>query len=57
MITYSNETWVLKESVKRKFLVTRRKMLRRIFGPKKDRDCTVRGELKQVMNRQLGFEP
>jgi hypothetical protein len=32
-------------------------MLRRTFGPKKDRDFTVRGELKQVMNRQLGFEP
>jgi len=41
VITYSSETWVLKESVKRKLLVTGRK-IRRIFGPKKDRDCTWR---------------
>ena len=40
MTTYSSETWVLKESVKRKLLVTEKKILRRIVGPKKDRDCT-----------------
>ena len=42
MITYSSETCVLKESVKRKLLVTERKILRGMFGPKKDRDCTWR---------------
>ena len=42
VITYASETWVLKESIKRKLLITERKILRRIFGPTKDRDVTWR---------------
>jgi len=38
--TYASETWVLKESMKCKLLITARKILRRIFGPTKDRDGT-----------------
>jgi hypothetical protein len=33
MITYSCETWVLKETVINKLLVLERKILRKIFGP------------------------
>jgi hypothetical protein len=32
------KTWILQESVKQKLLITERKILRRIFGPAKDRD-------------------
>jgi len=38
VITYASETWVMKEYVKRKFIITERKILRRIFGNTKDRD-------------------
>jgi hypothetical protein len=37
VITYASETWALKESMKRKFLLTERKILRRIFERTKDR--------------------
>ena len=40
MTTYASETWVLKESMKWKLLITERRILRRIFGPTKDRDGT-----------------
>jgi hypothetical protein len=40
MITYSNETWVLKESIKRKLLITERNIFRRLYGPTKDWDGT-----------------
>ena len=40
VITWGSETWVLKEYVKRKLLITERKILRRIFGPTKDRNGT-----------------
>jgi hypothetical protein len=42
VITYASETWVLKESIKRKLLISERKLLRTIFGPTKDRDGTWR---------------
>jgi hypothetical protein len=35
IVTYASETWVLKEPVIQKLLVFERKILRRIFGPKK----------------------
>jgi len=42
VITYANETRALKESMKRKLLITDRNILRRIFRPTKDRDDTWR---------------
>jgi len=39
-VTYGCETWVLKETIKNKLMVFERKVLRRIFGPTKERDGT-----------------
>jgi hypothetical protein len=50
VITCDSETWVLKESVKRKLLVTERKILRRIFGPTKHRDGTWKIEISDELN-------
>jgi hypothetical protein len=41
-ITYTCETWVLKETIKNKLMVFEREVLRRIFGPTKERDGTWR---------------
>ena len=46
IVTYVCETWVLKETIKNKLMVFERKVLRRIFGPAKERDS----ESKQTMN-------
>jgi hypothetical protein len=43
-----HSTWVLKETIKNKLTVFERKVLRKIFGPTKERD--VHGESKQTMN-------
>jgi hypothetical protein len=40
VITNASETWVLKESTKRKLLINDRTILRRIFGHTKDIDGT-----------------
>jgi len=40
--TYACETWVLKETIKNKLMVFERKVLRKIFGPTKERDGTWR---------------
>jgi hypothetical protein len=49
VITCGSETWVLKESVKRKLLITERKVLR-IFGQTKDRDGTWEIEISDELN-------
>jgi hypothetical protein len=46
--TYACETWVLKETLKSKLMVFERKVLRKIFGPTKERDGTWR--IKTKMN-------
>jgi hypothetical protein len=38
IVTYASEAWVLKETIKNKLMVFERNMLRRIFGPRKERD-------------------
>jgi hypothetical protein len=43
-VKYTCETWVLKETMKNKLMVFERKVLRKIFGPTKER------ESKQTMN-------
>jgi hypothetical protein len=40
VITDACEKWILKESMKRKLLITERKILIRIFGPREDRNGT-----------------
>jgi len=42
IVTYAFETWVLKETTKTKLKVFERKVLRKNFGPKKERDGTRR---------------
>ena len=41
-INIPGETWVLKETIKSKLMVFERKVLRKIFGPTKERDGTWR---------------
>jgi hypothetical protein len=38
IVTYSCETWILKETIINKLLVFERKNLRKIFGPNKEND-------------------
>jgi hypothetical protein len=45
---------VLKESTKPKALITERKILRRIFGPTKDRDGTWRTKTNDELNNLVG---
>ena len=40
IVTYACETWVLKETIKNKLMVFERKVLRKVFGPTKERDGT-----------------
>jgi hypothetical protein len=53
---YASETWVLKESMKQKLLITERSILRRIFRPANDRDGTWRiktnGELSNLVRNK-----
>jgi len=42
IVTYACVTWVLKGTVKNKLMVFERKVLRKIFGPTKERDVTWR---------------
>jgi hypothetical protein len=48
VIDCANETRVVKENLKRKLLLSERKIFRRILGPK--RIEMAHGELKQNMN-------
>jgi hypothetical protein len=40
----ASETWILKVCMKQKLLIAERKILRRIFGPTKERDGTWRNK-------------
>jgi hypothetical protein len=37
IVTYACETWVLKETIKNKLMMFERKVLKRIFGLKKEK--------------------
>jgi hypothetical protein len=54
VIAYACETWVLKEAIKQKLMVFERKILRRIFGPTKERDCTWRIKTNDKLNKLIG---
>jgi hypothetical protein len=56
VITYACETWVLKETIKQKLLVFERKILRRIFGPTKERDGTRRIKTNDELNKLIGHK-
>jgi hypothetical protein len=49
-VTYTCETWVLKEKIKKKLTVFETKVLKRIFGPKKERDGTWRIKINDELD-------
>ena len=53
VVTYACETWVLKENIKIKLMVFERKVLRRIYGPTKERDGTWRIKSNEELNRLI----
>ena len=54
VVTYSCETWVLKENIKSKLKVFERKVLRRIYGPTKETDGTWRIKSNEELYRLTG---
>ena len=54
VVTYSCQTWVLKENIKSKLKVFERKVLRRIYGPTKETDGTWRINSNEELNRLTG---
>ena len=48
VVTYACETWLLKENIKTKLTVFERKVLRRIYGPTKER--MAHGRLNRMKN-------
>ena len=56
VITNASETWVLKESMTRKLLITERTILRRIFGHTNDIDGTWRINTNNELNKLIRKE-
>jgi hypothetical protein len=56
VVTYACETWVLKENTKLKIRVFERKVLRKIYGPTKEKDGTWRIKSNEELNRLTGNE-
>ena len=52
-VTYACETWVLKETIKNKLMVFEMKVLRKIFGPAKERDGTWRVKTNYELNKLI----
>jgi hypothetical protein len=50
IVTYACETWVLKETIKNEVMVFERKVLRKIFGPTKERDGAWRIKTNDELN-------
>ena len=53
MAIISATTWVLTESIKQTLLVFERKILRKIFGPTKERDGTWRIKTNNELNKLI----
>ena len=53
-VTYACETWVLKENKRSKLRVFERKVLRRIYGPTKEKDGTWRIKSNEELNILTG---
>ena len=54
VVTYACEMWVLKENKKTKLRVFARKVLRRIYGPTKEKDATWQIKSNEELNRLTG---
>ena len=53
-VTYVCETWVLKENIETKLRVFVRKVLRRIYGPTKEKEGTWQIKSNEELNRLTG---
>jgi hypothetical protein len=53
LVTYACEEWILKETIKNKLMVFERKVLRRIFGPTKERGGTWRIKTNNEMDELI----
>jgi len=53
IVTYACEKWVLKETIKNKSMVFERKVLRKIFGPTKERDGTWRIKTNDELDKLI----
>jgi hypothetical protein len=54
VVTYACETWVPKENIKTKIRLFERKVLRRIYGPTKEKDGTWRIKSNEELKRLTG---
>ena len=54
VVTYACETWVLKENTKTKLSAFERKVLRRIYGPTKEKDGTWQIKSNEELNKLTG---
>jgi len=54
VVTYACESWVLKENIKTKLRVFERKVLRKIYGPTKEKHGTWRIKSNEELNRLTG---
>ena len=55
IVTYSCETWILKENIINKLLVFERKILRKIFGPNNENGIwriKINQELNEIIKRK-----
>ena len=52
-VTYGCETWGLEGNVKNRFMVFKRKVLRKIFGPTKERDDTWRIKTNDELDKLI----
>jgi len=55
IVTYGCETWGLKETTKTKLMVFERKVLRKIFGPTKERDNTWRIKTNDELDKLINY--
>ena len=53
VVPYACETWVLKENIKTKLRVFKRKVLKRIYGSTKESDGTWRIKSNEELNRLI----
>jgi hypothetical protein len=54
VVTYACETWVLRENIQTKLRVFERKVLRKIYGPTKEKDGTWRIKSNEELNTLTG---
>ena len=52
IVTYTSETWVLKEAIIQKLLVFERKVLRTIFGPTIEKRVKTSEELDRLIKHK-----